>query len=542
MTSTYPPNRPSKLRARLFRVWSRLMLLRKTSSQEPDKQATPPPSKQHWRRRDFLAISAKASLLWSLGLQACGPTEPVETEEEKQRKEEEKQRLAREKICRAETSQDNAKASTLQPEATKQDDAIFSFGVQSGVMTSSGALLWTFVEDDTPKQLRVWRKAEGDDSIQLVIDREATPKEGFIHETVEGLKPGQRYHFAFFVRDNNNDTARSRIGSFYTAFADNCLQPITLAATACTYVKRYPVFKSLQWMAKQDIHLSCHLGDMSYNDGAETKKAFHNKWKKTLQAPGYPEFLAHTGLYATWDDHESTDNSKLYDKPASFRELARDSYFQHTVQPQNLPNKRFWSSYRWGTTAEFFVLDCRGERQPDKNIYISQEQMDWLKKSLKESPCHFKILLNSVPIIKFTPIWIVAEDDRWEGYHNQREELLDHITTQNISNVWFLGGDYHIGVVAKVEREGPRSNLWEILVGPGGNHPPEVLANVLGSMEGNEEAIAPPDQFKYIAGKAAATLITFDPIEDTVHVKFVDPETEKVDFETTLSQDPKKLA
>ncbi|TNE47637.1 MAG: hypothetical protein EP343_18940 [Deltaproteobacteria bacterium] len=403
-------------------------------------------------------------------------------------------------------------------------------------MTPTSALVWSFTEDKKAKHLRVWRETEKANEVVQVYDKPVDPKEGFFHISVEGLAPGTRYHYAFLEGSEGSWTGRSRIGSFRTAFADDCKQPLTIAATSCTNSKKFTEFKALQLMAKEDFDLLCHLGDFSYNDGATTPEEYHTKWKGTLQIPGYVELLARSGLYATWDDHETTNDDKLYDLSPERRKIARDSYLQHVPQPQDRPGGAFWASYRWGQTAEFFVLDCRGERKPDEKIYISQEQMDWVKKAISDSPCHFKVVLNSVPIIKWTDIWKIAINDRWEGYAKQRDELLDHITSNKIRNVWFLGGDYHVGVVAKLEQEGPRSNMWEIMVGPGGNKVPTSLLTLLELQKDDMEVVAPSAQFKFFNPHPAATMITFDPIQDNVHVVFTDPETGKAVFDETISQ------
>ena len=114
-----------------------------------------------------------------------------------------------------------------------------------------------------------------------------------------------------------------------------------------------------------------------------------------------------------------------------------------------------------------FILDCRQERTPSRGEYVSVAQMTWLKSALSSSPCHFKVILNSVPIAQLPDVWLM-EDDRWQGYPRQRDELLNFIVDTPIDNVWFLAGDFHIGAVWRVESSGPRQQIWEILCGPGG--------------------------------------------------------------------------
>ena len=50
--------------------------------------------------------------------------------------------------------------------------------------------------------------------------------------------------------------------------------------------------------------------------------------------------------------------------------------------------ERIWRKVPFGKTADVFVLDTRGERKPSTRgsanpVYVSREQMDWLKRELR---------------------------------------------------------------------------------------------------------------------------------------------------------------
>ncbi len=108
-------------------------------------------------------------------------------------------------------------------------------------------------------------------------------------------------------------------------------------------------------------------------------------------------------------------------------------------------------------------------------------------------------------------VWDFAPEDRWEGYAAQRNELLDFITGNEIDDVYFLGGDFHIGFVAHVEPSGPANRIWEIAVGPGANGPnPLALA-----------LTAPQFDFRTDGfGTEFVTVLEFDPVASSVHVLF----------------------
>jgi alkaline phosphatase D len=97
--------------------------------------------------------------------------------------------------------------------------------------------------------------------------------------------------------------------------------------------------------------------------------------------------------------------------------------------------------------------------------------MDWLKDGLATSGARFKIIMNSVPIIDFASLLGGAEaGDRWEGYPEQREEILGHIDDSAIEGVLWVSGDFHFGAICKVGAAGDVGNSqYEVMVGPSGS-------------------------------------------------------------------------
>ncbi|MBW2263905.1 MAG: hypothetical protein JRG91_18245, partial [Deltaproteobacteria bacterium] len=75
--------------------------------------------------------------------------------------------------------------------------------------------------------------------------------------------------------------------------------------------------------------------------------------------------------------------------------------------------------------------------------------------------------------------------------------------------------------------------MWEINMGPAGqgNNPLWISYN---AGIGREE-IAPTRQFLFFYGEPNATIMTFDPESDTVHITFIDARTEEVLFDRTFS-------
>jgi alkaline phosphatase D len=303
------------------------------------------------------------------------------------------------------------------------------------------------------------------------------------------------------------------------------LEVVRVGATSCTSFS-YAPYTALELTAEYDIDLFVHLGDQSYNDANETLAEYRSSWRRTLNDPGYRAIYPRTSMLAPWDDHEVTNDWNPESISPARRDAAFQAYFE-TLAVERQEAGELWHSYRWGDTVEFFVTDNRAERLPstrtsDEAQYISDAQMEWLQDGLVESDAHFKVVFSSVPITNMPNVWDFAPEDRWEGYAAQRNELLDFITGNEIDDVYFLGGDFHIGFVAHVEPSGPANRIWEIAVGPGANGPnPLALA-----------LTAPQFDFRTDGfGTEFVTVLEFDPVASSVRVLFTNTAGEVLFYE-----------
>lgn len=426
------------------------------------------------------------------------------------------------------------------PEAVAVDEDLFALGVQAGAVSAEAVTLWGYATADRPMRLRLWRAPkDGGDGVVLPIDEQVSPGDGGAFKLrVSGLAPATEYFYALFDGDESAGfVARSAIGRLRTAFPDDWRVPLTIACATCTSFDHAP-YKALELTAQHDFDLLCHLGDMSYNDGAVTVDDYRARWRATLADPGYRAVLPKAATYISWDDHEFTNDLNPETLPAAHLEAARETFFE-MLPAERGAEGQLWTSYRWGETAELLILDCRTERKPstrseDEQVYLSEAQMEWLKRTLKDSPCHFKVVLNSVPMTRMPTLWALA-GDRWQGYQSQREEVLAFLEDNALDNVWFLSGDFHVGFVGRLEPEGFGQRLWEIAVGPSGN-----LGNPLAFLAEQDEYredVFPSAQFTYGKGRLAATLLTFDPGEDRVRIQFLDADTGEALYDEWLSRE-----
>lgn len=427
------------------------------------------------------------------------------------------------------------------PVSASEDVGLFPLGVHVGAVRWDSGLVAGFATDDAPKRLRIWRLVSRDDvqATEILVDEDLTPTEGYFKAVIEGLEAATWYGAALFATDGETLESRSAIATFTTAWEPGSKAPVTFAATACTKYVNMP-YEALVLTAEQDYDAFLQLGDMGYYDEASTREEYRALWRDTLQDPGYQAVMRRGAFYATLDDHEIANNAVRSSMDPDHYDAGRDAWFEHLAVPRD--GDRLWDSYRWGDTVELFVLDCRTERVPetretDDAIYISKAQFAWFTEALAASPCHFKVVMTSVPIANLPELW-GAGSDWWKGYASQRQALLDVIADGAIDNVWFIAGDLHMGTVHRVDREGPMRRYWEIMVGPGApefGNPIPGLAQIQPEFA---EDYLPSDQFLYADAGDKATLLTFDPEANTVHIRFLEAETGEVAFETTLTQEP----
>jgi alkaline phosphatase D len=427
--------------------------------------------------------------------------------------------------------------SRFEPERALEDHELFDLGVQAGEMTAESALFWTHATANEALELCVWREADGPyPELFYSVVTKPSPV-GFVHQRV-ALEAGTRYRYAFFAQGR---ARRSALGRVTTApHPEVRATPLRVGSVACTSFGYLP-YRTLELLALEPLDFFVHAGDISYNDGSLTLQEFRDQWRTTLDSAGYRALLASTGAYFTWDDHEVTNDfdAEFFEQssPEQFA-AAREAYFESLAKRPNAIGG-LWQSFRWGSTAELFILDCRGERRPstlgsERPIFVSDAQLAWLLDGLAKSTAHFKIVLTSVPIGRLSEELYKSPSDRWEGYGAQRTELLSFIRERSIDNVWFLSGDLHIGLVHRVDREGPDAKLWEVCSGPAGqsSHDSGLFR------PGNEAQYArafPAEQVVYASPNLAYTTFEFDPAASAVRVRFVDMNGVVV-FDRTLVQ------
>ncbi len=165
-----------------------------------------------------------------------------------------------------------------------------------------------------------------------------------------------------------------------------------------------------------------------------------------------PHILQRMAIARQWDDHDSGLNN--LDKNYADWSLTQQAFQEYTpTYPLPLISPGIWQKFNYAQ-AEFFVLDCRSQRDPasdpegpnksmlDGNNLGATGQLEWLKTGLLTSNAVWKVVFTSVVTNPTT-----KQNDGWGAYQTEWNALRSHITTNNIKNVVFIAGDLHLGAI-----------------------------------------------------------------------------------------------
>ncbi len=229
----------------------------------------------------------------------------------------------------------------------------------------------------------------------------------------------------------------------------------------------------LKSIADEGADLMMFVGDNTYfqaNDDANDwdtealMMAAHLRWRG---ASGMRELCGNVSTLAIWDDHDYGSNDIGGNNPQK-GEALRCFKRMWAQRHYGMPGARgIFSSVRCGP-AQIFLLDVRFHREPEK--VISQEQMQWLKDSLRASDAPVKLIVSGSQILP-----TAARERGWECWEkdgsSQRDELLIFLANHAINGVVFITGDVHLGQLLftrGVERADRRrgGDIWELTSSP----------------------------------------------------------------------------
>ncbi|MET7731757.1 alkaline phosphatase D family protein [Streptomyces sp. NPDC005402] len=315
---------------------------------------------------------------------------------------------------------------------------------------------------------------------------------------VRGLAPATDYWFRFSAGGTDSPAARTRTAPA----ADAAVANLRFGVVSCANWEAGYFSSYRHLAARGDLDAWLHLGDYIYEYGtgeygtrdtvvrqhAPTHEILtladyrirHGKYKTD---PDLKALHAVAPVVAIWDDHEfandawsggAENHTESAEGAWSARQAAaKQAYFEWMPVRPALAGTTY-RRLRFGKLADLSLLDLRSFRSqqvavgngsvddPDRTI-TGRAQLDWLKAGLKSSDTTWRLVGNSVMISPFAigslsadllkPLaellglpkeGLALNPDQWDGYTDDRRELLAHLRSNAIRNTVFLTGDIHM--------------------------------------------------------------------------------------------------
>ncbi|MFE2234662.1 alkaline phosphatase D family protein [Streptomyces sp. NPDC059442] len=315
---------------------------------------------------------------------------------------------------------------------------------------------------------------------------------------VRGLRPATTYHFRFTAGGTVSPVGRTRT----TPAAEAATPGVRFGVVSCANWESgyFSAYRHLA--ARADLDAVLHLGDYIYEyaSGGYPKAKYvvrpheprheivslsdyrtrHGKYKTDADLQAL--HAAHP-VVAIWDDHEFANDAwsggaenhtpgaegAWADRVAA----AKQAYFEW-MPVRASTEGTVYRRLRFGKLADLHLLDLRSFRSqqagvgsgavddPERTL-TGRAQLDWLKSGLAGSDAQWKLVgtsvmispvaFGSLPAHLLGPLaellglpkeGLAVNVDQWDGYTDDRRELLNHLTQRSVRNTVFLTGDIHM--------------------------------------------------------------------------------------------------
>ncbi|MFF5501736.1 alkaline phosphatase D family protein [Streptomyces roseolus] len=346
-----------------------------------------------------------------------------------------------------------------------------------------------------------WEVAEDRSFARVVASGTATASATADHTVkadVRGLRPATSYFFRFTA-----DGAVSAAGRTRTApAADSAAPGVRFGVVSCANYEagHFSAYRHLA--TRGDLDAVLHLGDYIYEyasgvypeakDTVRTHEPRHEivsladyrtRHGRYKTDPDLQALHAAHPVVAIWDDHEFANDAWTGGAEnhtpgaegdwAARVAAAKRAYFEWMPVRASTEGTVF-RRLRFGRLADLHLLDLRSFRSaqaktgsgsvddPERTV-TGRAQLDWLKSGLAGSDAAWQLVgtsvmispvaFGSLPAYLLEPLaelmglpaeGIAVNVDQWDGYTDDRKELLGHLSARGIRNTVFLTGDIHM--------------------------------------------------------------------------------------------------
>jgi alkaline phosphatase D len=332
--------------------------------------------------------------------------------------------------------------------------------------SSTGLSLGYVTGDVTENSAVVWVRAQPGSEVALHYGLEPTLRD-YVSLQPLGVNPGAdhtaRFYLSglapathFYYRAVVLGKQAGPVAHFLTAPGSDDDRRVVFCFSGDTR-ESYQPFSVMDAVRAQKPDFFLHLGDTIYadrNGAARSLPEFWAKYRNNRHDAATQSLHAATSVYVIWDDHEVADNYLPGHPLAAAGQRAFLDYWPIRRELQH--PQRIYRSFRWGKALELFLLDVRQYRDRGQGTMLGTAQKNWLLHGLAASSAIFKFVATAVTIDG-------GGKDRWEGYPEERAEILRFIKSNKIPGVVFLSADLHYAAISRIRHGG---GIRDISAGP----------------------------------------------------------------------------
>jgi alkaline phosphatase D len=355
----------------------------------------------------------------------------------------------------------------------------FYHGVASGDPLADAVIIWTRITPDdftTPVMVN-YTMALDTGMVNIVAQGSSltdVSKDFTVKFDVTGLQPDTYYYYEF--SGLGSKSARGRTKTAPIGQVDD----LRFAVVSCANLEAgyFNVYKALN--ERNDFEAVLMLGDYiyEYEEGGYAQNTTIDRiFDPTHETITLDDYRLRYSVYhmdqslqqlhqnfpwvCVWDDHESANDSymdgaqnhNIGEGLWTDRKLAaQKAYFEWLpIRPKSENNYEIYRKFQYGNLLDLFMVDTRlnGRNEQGVNVndpnrtMLGADQYQWLTNELSSSTAQWKVLGNQVIMAPITLFGNPINDDAWDGYPTERNNVLNFLNNNNIKNFTVITGDIH---------------------------------------------------------------------------------------------------
>jgi alkaline phosphatase D len=292
------------------------------------------------------------------------------------------------------------------------------------------------------------------------------------------MKPSTRYYY----RLQGDTGVTSPVGSFVTARPLDDTGTVRFAYFSCQgwQAGYYPAHAALA--LEPDIDLALCVGDYIYEltddtgpadrvdtigaspGFAETLDEYRQKYQLYRSDPELQAMHAQHAFLAIWDNHELASDAAGHLQglvprvPVDQRTAnGKQAFWDFQPMVRGSDQQPLHRTVRLGQMVEIFIIDLHSFNDPPgvNGTYLGAAQKQWLFDKLSSSQARWKIIATSTLMMSSdSSPGMPINLDQWDGYPDERRQLVQHIIDGGIQGVVAISGDAHCFIAAQVTTTG----------------------------------------------------------------------------------------